>query len=125
MQARIAKPATVPLESLTTPRPVGIVSNVKAIQLVRTRIAFTETAFAEIVLWQVPKPVVGSLHGFKYRLAYVVAGVCVLRYDNEAGKGDHRHFGDDESTYSFTTPEQLVADFQNDIVRWNHENRDS
>jgi len=97
----------------------------KAVQLVRTRIAYTETAFAELVLWKVPKPVPGSAHEFKYRLAYVVNEVCVLRYDNEAGKGDHRHFGGDESPYRFTTPEQLIADFQHDIARWNDENRDS
>jgi hypothetical protein len=48
-----------------------------------------------------------------------------LRYDNEAGKGDHRHFGEKESAYVFMTPEQLVADFQKDIARWNHENRNS
>jgi len=33
----------------------------------------------------------GSVHSFKYRLAHVVRGVCVLRDDNEAGRGDHRH----------------------------------
>ena len=97
----------------------------KAIQLVRTRITYSESAFAELVLWQVPKPVAGSVHGFKYRLAYVVHGVCVLRYDNEVGKGDHRHFGDEEGAYKFTTPDQLVADFQRDIARWNDENRNS
>ena len=97
----------------------------KAIELVHTRIAFSETAFAEFVLWQVPKPVAGSAHGFKYRLAYVVGGVCVVRYDNEVGKGDHRHFNGRESTYDFKTPEKLIADFQRDIARWNRENRDS
>ncbi|WP_411172607.1 DUF6516 family protein [Nitrosomonas sp. Is24] len=61
-------------------------------------------------------------HSFKYRLAYVVNGKCVLRYDNEAGKGDHRHWDDHEIKYEFTTPEQLLADFQQDIERWNHEN---
>jgi hypothetical protein len=113
------------LEWLTTLPGVGTLSNVKAVLLVRMRIAFTETAFSEVVLWQVPKPVLGSVHEFKYRLAYVVAGVCVLRYDNEAGKGDHRHFDGDESAYRFTTPEQLIADFQDDIARWNDENGDS
>ena len=97
----------------------------KAIELVRTRIAFSETAFAELVLWQVPKPVAGSAHGFKYRLAYVVGGVCVVRYDNEVGKGDHRHFNGKESTYNFRTPDKLIADFQRDIARWNRENSDS
>ena len=97
----------------------------KAAELVRTRIAYSATSFAELVLWQVPKPIAGSGHGFKYRLAYVVDGACVLRYDNEVGKGDHRHIGDRESNYKFTTPDQLIADFQRDIARWNHENRNA
>lgn len=97
----------------------------QAVQLVRNRIIYSEFAFAELVLWRLPKPVAGSLHGFKYRLAYVVRGVCVVRYDNERGKGDHRHFGGNESAYAFTAPDQLIADFQHDIARWNHENRDS
>ena len=95
----------------------------KAIQLVRTRITYAEAAFAELELWQIPKPVAGSAHGYKYRLAYVVHGVCVLRYDNEVGKGDHRHFGDKENRYNFITSDQLTADFQRDIARWNNENR--
>jgi hypothetical protein len=97
----------------------------QAVQLVRTRITYSEAAFAELVLWRLPKPVAGTAHEFKYRLAYVVRGVCVLRYDNETGKGDHRHFGSDERAYDFTTPDQLIADFRQDIERWNHENRDA
>ena len=64
-------------------------------------------------------------HRFKYRLAYVVKGVCVVRYGNESRKGDHRHFGNKESSYVFVNPEQLMADFQKDIAGWNRENRDS
>ena len=100
-------------------------SNMKAVELLRTRIAFSETAFADLVLWRVPEPVPGSAHEFKYRLAYVVDGACVVRYDNEAGKGDHRHFGEKESNYTFQTPEKLIADFERDIARWNRENRNS
>lgn len=110
---------------MTTPGHVGSVSNMKAVQLVRNRIIYSERAFAELALWQVTKPVAGSVHQFKYRLAYVVDGVCVLRYDNEVGKGDHRHFDGRESNYNFTTPDRLIADFQRDIARWNNENRDS
>jgi hypothetical protein len=97
----------------------------KAVQLVSTRIVYSEDAFAELVLWRLPKPLDGSAHGFKYRLAYVVRGECVLRYDNEVGKGDHRHVGGIESAYKFTTPDRLLADFQRDIARWNDENRDA
>ena len=113
------------LEVLTTAVCVGIVSNMKAIELVRTRIVYSSAAFAELVLWRVPNSVEGSTHLFKYRLAYIVNEICVLRYDNEVGKGDHRHYGDIESRYKFTTPDKLVADFQTDIARWNRENRDS
>lgn len=94
----------------------------KAVQLVSTRLVYAESAFAELVLWHLPKPLEGSSHNYKYRLAYVVDGECVLRYDNEAGKGDHRHYAGTEIPYDFSTPEQLVADFQQDIERWNHEN---
>jgi hypothetical protein len=94
----------------------------KASLVARTRIVYAENAFAELVLWRVPASVIGSAHDFKYRLAYVVDGVCVIRYDNEAGKGDHRHFGDVESAFAFTTPEALLAAFEQDIARWNREN---
>ena len=97
----------------------------KALQLVSPRLVYSALAFVELVLWRVAKPIEGSSHGFKYRLAYVVRGQCVLRYDNETGKGDHRHFGAKESAYVFTTPDQLIADFQSDIARWNHENPNS
>lgn len=97
-------------------------SNMKASLVARNRIVYAENAFAELVLWKVPAPVAGSAHEFKYRLAYIVDGVCVVRYDNEVGKGDHRHFEAVESKYSFTSPEALLAAFERDIARWNREN---
>jgi len=90
----------------------------KATELFRRRIVYAEDAFAELVLWQLPQPLAGSQHAFKYRLAYVVNGECVLRYDNEAGKGDHRHVSAVESPYTFTTPEQLYSDFMAEVTNW-------
>ena len=87
--------------------------------------ALAEGAFAELVLWRVPTPVQGSTHGFKYRLASVVNGTCVVRYNNESDQGDHRHFDTRERPYTFGTPEKLIADFQADMARWNRENRHS
>lgn len=57
--------------------------------------------------------------------AYVVDGMCVLRYENELGKGDHRHFGATGSEYAFRTPEALIAGFERGIARWNREDSDS
>jgi hypothetical protein len=40
-------------------------------------------------------------------------------YDNEAGKGDHRHtLGGTEEPYVFTDPETLVNDFLADVEAW-------
>lgn len=86
--------------------------------LLRTRLALSETAFVEIVIWRVPKPVPGSPHHFKYRLALVSEDVCVLRYDNEAGKGDHKHLDDREVPFDFTDLEQLQADFWANVMEW-------
>lgn len=83
----------------------------------RQRKLVSENAFAELVVWKLPVSVSGSEHAFKYRLAFVVDGVCVLRYDNETGKGDHRHVGRRETSYLFTTPEKLLSDFWNDVEK--------
>jgi len=93
----------------------------KAELLLRERSSLAESAFAEIRVWRAPSPVRGSAHDYKYALAYVVGGICVLRYDNEAGKGDHRHLGSVETSYRFTTPERLLADFWEDVDRWRPE----
>lgn len=86
----------------------------KATLLVQDRIAYADHAFAEVVVWQLPQPLPGSSHRYKYRLALVLQGVCVLRYDNEAGKGDHRHARGREFGYRFVTLDRLFADFERD-----------
>ncbi|WP_119288102.1 toxin-antitoxin system TumE family protein [Azohydromonas sediminis] len=93
----------------------------KASPLIRRRVVLAADAFVEVVVWRVREPVPPASHPFKYRLAYVVRGQCVLRYDNERGKGDHRHIGNVESAYAFTTPEQLMVDFESEVKRWNRE----
>ena len=90
----------------------------KARLLLDERHQVTAEGFAELRIWDVPEAVRGSAYRLKYALAYVVAGTCVLRYDNEAGKGDHRHLGAVETPYRFTTPEQLLADFWQDVDGW-------
>ena len=97
----------------------------KATELFQQRIVYADNRFAELLLWRFPKLLPGSKHCFKYRLAYVVDETCVLRYDNEAGKGDHRHWGGKERNYEFSNLKQLLVDFQEDIERWNHENGNS
>jgi hypothetical protein len=69
----------------------------------------------ELMVWQVPEPVPPSQHGFKYRLAYAVNGKRIVGYDNERGKGDHKHLCGEETKYAFKDVATLLADFWNDV----------
>jgi len=71
----------------------------------------------EMVLWQLPEPLLGSFHRFKYRLFCGERDACHVRYDNETGKGDHVHFANTEQAYRFINPKQLVVDFWADVAR--------
>jgi hypothetical protein len=93
-------------------------SNMKAEALMDERHVLDERSFVEIVIWRVPVSLPGSAHELKYRLAFVVDGVCVLRYDNEVGKGDHRHIDDKQEPYVFTTYDALLVDFWKDVEAW-------
>ena len=107
---------------MTIGKNVGIYTNMSARLLFKRRIVVAEAAFVELIAWQLTQPVQGCRHLFKYRLALVAGGRCVLRYDNEQGKGDHRHLGSEECPYQFSTTEQLLADFKRDVARWIDEN---
>ena len=86
--------------------------------LINERHVLDARSFVEIVVWRVPRRVGGSAHRLKYRLALVSDEVCVLRYDNEAGKGDHRHIEGTERSYNFSDADTLLADFWRDVEKW-------
>lgn len=110
------------LSNLTTLRHVVRLDNMKAEPVIQDRIEIADDAVAHVVIWQLAQPLPGSAHLFKYRLAYVVSGECVLRFDNESGKGDHWHQGARELPYRFAGVPALMADFMAEIARWNDEN---
>ena len=66
-------------------------------------------SIVEVVIWELAEPLSPSTHRYKYRLYYGAAGTNRVRYDNERGKGDHRHVRNREEDYAFTTIEQLLA----------------
>jgi hypothetical protein len=92
--------------------------NMNAGLLLSERHAVTETSFVEVVVWRLSSPLPASEHYFKYRLAFVVNGICVLRYDNESGKGDHKHIGKQQFSYRFISPQMLLKDFWQDVDNW-------
>lgn len=71
----------------------------------------------EMVIWQLPEADAERPHGLKYRLVYVRDGKRLVGYDNERGKGDHRHVGDRELPYSFQSVRRLIGDFWADVRR--------
>jgi len=88
----------------------------KAKLLYRSRLIYPDGSIREMVIWRLPYADKERWHQLKYRLYYgTAAGQCLVRYDNERGKGDHKHIRDKEFPYAFVDVETLIADFQKDI----------
>ncbi len=88
----------------------------KAELVIFDKLVFDDGMIQEIVVWRVPTPVPPSEHSFKYRLFYGGPGKRLIGYDNERGKGDHRHFDGGEQAYDFRGWEQLLDDFLADVA---------
>jgi hypothetical protein len=86
-----------------------------AIPVLNYKKAFA-AGFVHLVVWQVREPVPASAHRFNYRLVYVVDGERVVGYDNERGKGDHKHILGHEYPYLFRDIHSLLDDFWQDVV---------
>ena len=78
---------------------------------------FENGAIRQVRIWLVPEPVPPSAHRFKYSLVYVLDGVRLIGFDNERGKGDHRHLHGMETPYEFRGIAALLADFRGLIKR--------
>ncbi|CCF18612.1 conserved protein of unknown function [Pseudorhizobium banfieldiae] len=71
----------------------------------------------QIRIWRLPEADAERPHGLKYSLFFGRAGERIIGYDNEKGKGDHRHHRSREEPYRFSSLEQLIRDFENDVER--------
>lgn len=85
---------------------------------IRAKEVYDDGSIIEVVVWDLPTPLPPCTHSLKYRLFYGTATEERVRYDNERGKGDHRHVRGEEESYVFSTVEQLLADFRYDIEAW-------
>jgi hypothetical protein len=50
-------------------------------------------------------------------LFYGQPGARIVGYDNERGKGDHRHLDGREEFYEFRSIETLIQDFLSDVAK--------
>src|SRR3546814_6613386 len=66
----------------------------------------------QMKIWRLPERSAERPHGLKYSLFFGRPGERIIGYDNEAGKGDHRHDGLRKEPYRFSTLEALIRDFE-------------
>ena len=99
-----------------TPHPAyGMVRHMKATLIFEDRVNYPDGAILEMRIWKLPLADAERPHGLKYRLFYGYPGERVIGYDNERGKGSHRHYRNQEEPYSFTTAKKLIDDFLFDV----------
>lgn len=97
---------------------IAIMQYMKATALARSKEVRDDGTIVEVVIWELPDPLPPCEHRFKYRLFYGRPGEERVRYDNERGKGDHRHAAGVETQYEFVSLDRLLDDFERDIQAW-------
>ena len=95
-----------------------MVKYMKAMPLARAKEVRDDGSIVEVVIWELPEPLPPSPHSYKYRLFYGTPSEERVRYDNERGKGDHRHVHGRELNYVFVSVDQLLDDFERDVQNW-------
>ena len=96
-----------------------MIVNMEAKLLVKSKQLSSDGSIKEIVIWEVPKPILGSTHLYKYRLFFGKSGKRIVGFDNERGKGDHCHLDGIELPYQFTSMDKLLDDFGSEIEKRN------
>ena len=89
----------------------------KAARIFHDKAVLPDGSIVEMTIWQLPESSPERPHRLKYSLFYGRDGTRIVGYDNERGKGDHKHLGAIEAPYKFVNVEKLVADFLADVER--------
>ena len=97
---------------------------IKATLLFHEKVVRADGTIIELIIWRLPRATPDRPHGLKYRLYYGRGGKCLVRYDNEAGKGDHRHVKGREEPYRFVSVTKLRRDFEADIRKCGGDNEE-
>jgi Family of unknown function (DUF6516) len=92
------------------------IHHMAAIPLIFLKRRNADGTIIDIKISQLPDLTAERPHGLKCSLFYGRAGERIIGYDNETGKGDHRHFGTREAPYAFESMERLVQDFFADVA---------
>jgi Family of unknown function (DUF6516) len=87
----------------------------KAELFYRDRMDWRDGHIVEMTICRLPTSSIERPRSLKYSLFYGRRGERIVGYDNEAGKGDHRHYRGHEESNIFTDVETLIAEFLNDV----------
>jgi hypothetical protein len=93
----------------------------KAARIFYDKALLPDGAVVEMTIWQLPRATLKRPHGLRYSLFYGYNGQRVVGYDNERGKGDHKHLDLLELRYKFVSVEKLITDFLQDVERMKNE----
>jgi hypothetical protein len=87
----------------------------RATLVIDRKVTLNDGSIVQAVVWELPIPLKGSPHRYKYRLFFGRHGECFVRFDNEQGKGDHKHVMGKEDPYTFRDIPTLLNDFRKEI----------
>ena len=90
----------------------------RAKRVLNRKLSRDDGSILQFIVWELPAPLAGSGHRYKYRFYYGREGIPLVRYDNERGKGDHRHYCDREEPYTFIDLDTLLQDFLRDVAQF-------
>jgi hypothetical protein len=93
----------------------------KAVRIFYDKTVLHDGAIDQMHIWQLPRSTSERPHGLKYILFYGGPDGRLVGYDNESGKGDHKHIRDVETRYKFIDVETMLADFLADVKRMRNE----
>jgi len=96
----------------------------RATLLFHEKVVRADGTIVELIIWRLPRATPDRRHRFKYRLCCGRGRKCLVRYDNEAGKGDHRHVKGREEPYRFISVAKLRRDFEADIRKYGGDNEE-
>lgn len=89
----------------------------RATLVIDRKLTLEDGTILQAVVWVLPIPLKGSLYRYKYRLYCGRNGQCLVRFDNEQGKGDHKHVMGKERPYAFRDIPTLLSDFGEEVER--------
>ena len=96
----------------------------KAAKIFYDKVIFSDGAIVHMIIWQLPRSTQERPHGLKYSLFYGGQDGHIVGYDNESGKGDHKHIRDVQTRYKFVNVEAMVTDFLADVERIRNEHNE-